>query len=178
MIMFNIDKDLQFTVLCPEFKFGGVRTTVSSIRSNFNNPEVICSIPDTGTNEESRMVANICPIVKGGATISSMINAGLRKGTRDWNLVLVAGNVIKYNPLLKYVFFTKSEKDVLYRVVDKVRWRWEDASIHGLLMHRKAIGEVGDFPDEESIKSCKTLWGARAAKNGYTFKGLVGVKIV
>jgi hypothetical protein len=176
--MFNLDKDIGFIVLCPEFKFGGIRTTINTIKSNFDNPKFTCVIPGGSHDEDTNITKKICPIIKGGDTISSMINTGLKASKRPWSLVVMSGNTVKYSPLLKYVRFTKAKTDILYRVVDK-HWKWEEASIHGLLIHQDAMKDVGEFPEDvDSLQECKLLWGAKAVEKGYKFKGLVGVKLL
>lgn len=172
--MFKLEEDLGFIILCPEMKFGGLKLTVSGIVSHFGESSHLCVIPDNTDPEEAKVVKSICPAVKGGSSISSMINAGFKKAKKPWNLVVVSGNNIRYNPVLKYTRFTKSAKDVIYPVSDKSYWKWEDSSIHGMLIHREAFKEVGDFPDEESLPYCKLLWSVKALDKGYTFKGLIG----
>lgn len=172
--MFKLDKDLGFIILCSEMKFGGLRLTVSCIESYFSGAAITCVVPSNSDPEELKVVKSICPTVKGGTSISTMINAGFKKAKKPWNLIVVSGTNIKYNPVLKYTRFTKSVKDVIYPVVDKSYWKWEDASIHGMLIHKDAFKEVGDFPEEESLPMCKLLWAAYAMEKGYTFKGLVG----
>jgi hypothetical protein len=177
--MIDMDKDLGFVILLTEFRFTGLRTTVTTIRTNFKNSECTCVIPQNSNKEDVKTARTICNVVEGGETISSMINAGIKKSRQPWNLIVMSGNIIKYNPVMKYRRFLESEKDVMYRVVDKTHWRWEDASIHGLLIHKNAIEEIGAFPEsEESLQLCKLMWGAKATEKGYKFKGLVGVKLI
>lgn len=177
--MIDIDKDLGFIVLLTEFRFTGLRATISTIQSNFGDLKSICVVPGDSRPEDIKMVKTICEVVKAKSTISSMINAGLEKSTKPWNLIVMSGNIIRYNPVSRYSKWINSEKDVAYRVIDKTRWKWDDSSIHGVLINKKAMEEVGAFPDdEESIQNCKLLWGAKALELGYKFKGLVGVKLI
>lgn len=175
--MFTIEKDLGFIVLCPEMKFGGLKLTTSSIQSQFDNCSINCIIPENTDSEELKRVKEIIPPIKGGNSISSMINVGIEKTKRPWNMIVLSGHNIRYNPVLKYTRFTKSEKDVLYPVIDKSYWKWSDSSIHGILVHANAFKEVGDFPDEENLPLCKLLWSAKAIQRGYVFKGLIGAKL-
>jgi hypothetical protein len=176
--MLKIEKDLGFVILCPEFKFGGLRTTVSTIQANFDSASYICVVPGGSNEEDVKTASKICPLVQGKNTISSLINAGIKASKKNWCLIVMSGNVIRYQPVLRYNRFLASDKDVMYRVVDKVHWRWEDASIHGLLINKKALKEIGDFPDEESLQNCKLIWGAGAIEKGYNLKGLVGIKLL
>lgn len=177
--MLDIEKDISFVVLLTEFRFTGLRATTSTVKTNFNNPDCICVIPKGSDAQDVKTAKTICNIVEGGNTISSMINTGIRESKRPWTLFVMSGTIIKYNPVLKYQRFVKSHKDIMYRVVDKNHWKWEDASIHGLLIHKDAIKEVGAFPEEgESLQRCKSIWGMKAIEKGCTFKGLVGVKLL
>jgi hypothetical protein len=175
----DIEKDISFVILLTEFRFTSLRATVTTINSNFNNPDCICIAPKNSNKDDLKVAKSICNVIEGGNTISSMINAGLAKSKRPWSLIVMAGNVIRYNPVLKYKRFIESEKDVMYRVVDKNYWKWEDASIHGLMIHKTVIKEVGYFPEEEeSLPFCKLIWAAKAVEKGCKFKGLVGVKLL
>lgn len=177
--MIDIEKDISFVILLTEFRFASLRATVSTVKNNFNNPDCICVVPQKSNTQDIEIANSICNIVEGGNTISSMINTGIQNSKKPWTLFIMSGTIIKYNPVLKYKKFIKSTKDVMYRVVDKNHWKWEDASIHGLLMHKTVIEEVGTFPEEgESLKKCKFLWGMKAIEKGYKFKGLVGVKLI
>lgn len=177
--MIDIEKDISFVILLTEFRFGGLNTTASTIKSNFNNPDCLCIVPQKSNANDLKTAKNICNVFEGGNTISSMINTGVEKSKKPWSLFIMSGSLIKYNPVLKYQRFLKSNKDVMYRVVDKSHWKWEDASIHGLLIHKNALNEIGTFPEnEESLQKCKLLWGAKAIQKGYKLKGLVGVKLI
>jgi hypothetical protein len=177
--MLDIEKDLSFVILLTEFRFAGLRATVTTIQQSFDKSDLVCVVPKDSNKEDLKTAKTICPIVEGGDTISSMINRGVEKSKRPWSLIVMSGNIIKYNPVMKYKRFLESEKDVMYRVVDKSYWKWEDASIHGVLIHKNAMKEVGAFPeDEESLQLCKLLWAGKAIEKGYKFKGLVGVKLL
>lgn len=176
--MIDIEKDISFVILLTEFRFAGLRATTTTIKNNFNDPDCVCVVPGGSNVNDIKTAQKICKIAKGGNTISSMINTGIRESKKPWSLFIMSGSVIKYNPVLKYKKFIKSNKDIMYRVVDKNYWKWEDASIHGLLINKSVIEEVGDFPEEESLQLCKLFWGATAIEKGCTFKGLVGVKLI
>ena len=175
--MTEIEKDLGFVILLTEFRFGGLRATTATINSNFNNARYICSIPADSNEGDVKIAKTICPIVKGKNTISSMINVGIEKSERPWNLIVMSGNIIRHKPVMRYGRWIESKKDIMYRVTDKVRWKWEDASIHGMLIHKDAIREVGDFLEEESLPACKMEWATRAIQKDYKFKGIVGVRL-
>lgn len=177
--MIDLEKDLSFAILLTEFRFVGLRATVTTIKTNFNNADCICVVPKDSNKDDLKVVKTICPTVEGGNTISSMINTGVQKTKRPWSLIVMSGNIIRHRPVMKYSRFLESEKDVMYRAVDTKHWRWADASIHGILMHKNAMKEVGAFPEnEESLQTCKLLWAEKAIEKGYKFKGLVGVKLL
>lgn len=100
--MFKIEEDLGFIILCPEMKFGGLKITSSSITSYFPKAPVTCVVPGDTDPDELKTVKSICTTIKGGSSISAMINAGFKKAKKPWNLVVMSGNNIRYNPVLKY----------------------------------------------------------------------------
>lgn len=175
--MIDLNNDLNFIILLTEFRFSNLRITVSTIKSSFNNAKLLCMVPKDSKEEDIKTAKTICPVFKGNDTISSLINIGMKKSERPWNLVVMAGNIIRHNPILKYKRFLTSKKDIMYRVVDKGYWKWEDASIHGVLLHKDTLKDIGDLPESESLQSCKLLWGGKAIEKGYAFKGLVGVRL-
>lgn len=176
--MLNPNGDLCFVVLCPELKFGGIRTTVSTVRDAFPAAPCLCVVPKDADPEDAKTAGGIAPVVRGGQTVSSMINKGLGESRSRWNMVVVAGNAVRYGPVLKYARFVTAETDVLYQVRGQTEWRWDEASIHGLLISRAAFEDVGAFPeDEESIQGCKLLWAGKALERGYSLKGLVGTRL-
>lgn len=173
----QIEKDLGFVILLTEFRFGGLRATTATINSNFQNAHYICAVPEQSDENDIKIAKTICPIVKGKNTISSMINAGIEKSEKPWNLVVISGNIIRHKPVTRYEKWIDSKKDIMYRVTDKIHWRWEDASIHGMLIHKEAMKEIGGFLEEESLPMCKLEWAARAIDKGYKFKGVVGIRL-
>jgi len=175
--MIDIEKDIGFVILLTELRTAGIYATAKTIESNFGKTKHICVVPEYSKEEALKPIKNISNIVKGGETISSLINTGIKESKKDWNLIVMAGNIIRYKPVSRYKQWVQSKKDILYRATNTMNWKWEDSSLHGLLMHKEALQEVGDFPEEKSLQFCKLLWGDSAIKKGYKLKGLVGIKL-
>lgn len=173
-----IENNVTFLILCPELNVGGLRSTVNSIKSSFPEIPYICMVGENADSEDVREFTAICPVVKAGNTITSLINAGVKKSKTKWTFVIMAGCLARYSMFKKYNTFLKNEKDVLYSVVDKNAWLFHDATINGMLLSKTMLKEVGDFPDiEHSILDSKTWWGASAIQKGYKLKGIVGTKL-
>ena len=171
--MFSIDNELSFIILCPELKFGGIKTTVSTINHFFPKTPLLCIVPANCGKEDLKRAKDIGPTYKGGKTLSSMINEGVKKSKTSWNLIVVAGNAIRYHPVLRYSRFATSEKDVLYPVLGLNNWSWDQSSIHGLLLNKSVLKDAGAFPEEESLYESKLLWSEKLLEKGYKLKGLV-----
>lgn len=175
--MKTLENNLAFVILCPELNISGLRSTVSSIRASFANSPCLCVVAENANEQDVTEIGHICPVQKGKNTFTSLINCGIRKSTKEWNFIIVAGNILRASMLNKYTYFLKEDKEVLYAVVDRNAWRFEDATINGMLIGKKTLKEVGDFPDDESLIFSKLAWSATANEKGYKLKGLVGVKI-
>jgi hypothetical protein len=173
----RLEENFAFLILCPDLNTGGLRTTVSSIKSSHPETPYLCVTGDHANAQDVEELNRVCPVIKAGKKFTDLINEGVKKLPREWGLVVVAGNVVRPSLLRKYSHFLTEDKEVLYAVASRSTWMFEDATINGLLVSKKAIGEVGDFPDSESLTFSKLMWSAAASKKGYKLKGLVGVKL-
>jgi hypothetical protein len=115
--------------------------------------------------------------MKGGNTITSLMNNGIKQSKKEWVYIIVAGVMLRPTIFRKYETFLTNETDIMYQITNKTTWLFPDATINGILINKKAIKEVGDFPDEENIVNSKLVWGATALEKGFKFRGLVGVKL-
>lgn len=166
--------DYGFVILCPERNLGGLMATVRSARSHFNT-SIICVMPAETTKKELSEFAQVCPVVKGKGTYTSLINIGVKKSDKPWNFIIMAGSTFKPRFCHKYGYFIENEKDVLFPIVD-FKCDFVDATLNGILLHKNAIKEVGEFEDIE-LPLSKLFWSLRAIEKGYKFKALAGARV-
>lgn len=169
MIKFSI------IILCPDCSTGALKTTTDSIKLAFSDVPYYAVV---GENAKPIMeLSKYCPVHKGGETITSLIDEGIKHSTTDWNLVVMAGSWLREHVVWKYQYFARSEKDILYPVIDR-KIGFDEASINGIYINKIAMKEVGDFGDEGTdIKIVKLFWALDALKKGYHFKAIVGAKL-
>lgn len=172
-----IEDNLCFIVLCPELNTGGLKQTVSSIKLNFPNCSCLCVVGENATPDDLKEISKICVVSKAGATITSLINVGVNESKKKWCFIIMSGVLVRPTILKKYNYFLKDEKDILYSVVNNKTWTFDSATINGILLHKNAIKDIGNFIDEDSISNTKSHWGALALEKGYKLKGIVGNKI-
>jgi hypothetical protein len=93
-------------------------------------------------------------------------------------MVVIAGTFLRQNSLKKHKLFCKSDKDILFPVVD-FKWAFDEASINGLMMTKKAMEEIGPFGSGiEDFNLVKLLWALEAIAKNYKFKSLVGGRLI
>lgn len=188
--MYSIpEENLQFIILCPERNWGGLMCTSKSIKECFPSSKSIAVVGDDATDAEFKEFNTEVKTIRGGKTISGLINAGLNhsKNTDTWNFILMAGNYIRYRIIKKYFRFVESNTDVVYPVVTMAAkadgmgrrcWEFPDASINGLLLHKKLFSAVGDFDEAiENFSHIKMFWALDAIKEGAKFKAIVGTRL-
>lgn len=167
--------DFGFVILCPERNLGGLMATVRSARSHFEQASILCMLPDNTTKKELAEFAEVCPVVKGGQTYTSLINMGVKKSEKPWNFIIMAGSTFKPRFYHKYGYFLEDEKDVMFPIVD-FQCDFADATLNGILLHKNAIKEVGGFEDAE-LSWSKLTWSLKAIDKGYRFKALAGARV-
>jgi hypothetical protein len=119
-----------------------------------------------------------CKVYVGGNTITSLIDTGVENTKGDWSFIVSAGSPIRHNSLRRYMYFLGGDKDILYPVVDRKIW-FDEATINGILMNKKAIQEVGKMGDNNyNLKLIKLLWTVNAIKHNYIFKAIVGARLI
>jgi hypothetical protein len=136
---------------------------------------VVCQnngyLKNTLTSLNSHYPKNKLTVITEGVDIYSMINKGIKESPcNDWNFVICAKGWIRKKFDLKYCYFIESNKDILFPVIKNNNFNFLDCDINGLLIHKDAFLDIGDFTN-------KLLWYAKAIEKGYIFKGVVGVRI-
>lgn len=176
--------DVGFLILCPDRRIGGLKNSIGSIISYSYDRQAICVVGDDATDEEVRDFKKVCPTYKGGGTITSLINTGMKKIKNDWAFIMFGGSRIMTYQEWRFSTWAKQETDVLFPVVDR-KCNFIEGSFNGVLINKKFFEKVGDFPTEtmqkfglNDFEFAKMLWAIDAIEQGATFKAIVGMRIV
>jgi hypothetical protein len=166
---------LTILVLNPDSNHTALQITTRTIASHFPECSVVCAVSKDDELAENKRFAEV---VQGGNTITSLIDAGVKHCKTKWCFIVTAGTYLRRHHLRKYDLFCRGEKEILYPVVDK-KYAFDEATINGILIPKKAIEEVGNFGDNNrSIQLVKMLWAIQALEHGYCFRALVGARLI
>jgi hypothetical protein len=181
-------KPLNFGVgiLAPEQNIGAIMCTVRSLRNNYPNIPFICVVPKDASPTTIEEISNVCPVYKGKNTITSLMNTAIRRGCKEWNLLIMEGAVVRSGIVQKYSLFIDDITNVLFPIVmDRnrkgepcnIRNKFHDASLNGTFIHQKTFKNIGDFSDESLIES-KLWWAVNAINKGTQFKAILGTQLL
>lgn len=165
-----------YVILSPDGNPKYVEITVKSIRRIYDDAKIICVIQDGVVRENEEEIMGICDVLRGEGTYTSLITKGMQNPTSEWNIIIIAGNIVTKRIQDKYSYFVEDERDILFPVVDR-KWNFVDGTINGILFHRNANSEIGDFPRLDSLQECKIAWASLAMEMGYRFKAIVGARL-
>lgn len=172
-----------FLILCHERKLKALTSTVNSIKACFPGHPHLALVGNDATKEEITQFGQLCEVHKAKETITSLINLGMKKSKIDWNVIVFAGSWLR--PGIHRIFntFAKSEKDILFPVVDR-KTNFIEGSMNGIMIHKKTFKEIGDMPtmhkvdeDHNELEWIKTFWALGAIDKGCTFKAIIGTRI-
>ena len=179
---------LGFVVISPEPNIARLKDTVRSIRSAFGpDARISCSISKDIKKEQLDEYKEVCNSFRGGETIMSLINSGMKKSSEaDWRLLVMEGARIPSGLEVRYTKWIDNDRDVLFPIVmthdregrpSTILATFEDSTLNGLLIHDALFKEVGKFSDNPICVS-KKFWGLDAEEKGARFKAILGVKIL
>ncbi len=182
-------KPLKFSIgiLSPEQNVGAIICTARSIKNNYPGTSFICVVPKDASPTSIKEIGNICPVYKGKDTITSLMNAAIRRGGKEWNLLVMEGVNVRSGVVRKYSLFVEEETDVLFPIVMNhnrkgepcdIKNRFPDASLNGTFIHQKTFKLVGDFSDCSSVVESKLWWAAKAIEKGTIFKAVLGAQLL
>jgi hypothetical protein len=177
--------DVGIVILCPDRNPAGLRNSVGSIRYHCYDRECLAVVPGDTSPVTIRELKEHCDLIhKGKDTITSLVNAGMKKLKHEWGFIIFGGSRVVPYLERRFTSFVKSDKDVLYPIVDK-KYDFVEGCFNGVLINRKFFQEVGDFPTETMQKQglndfefAKLLWAIDAMNKGAKFKGIVGMRII
>jgi hypothetical protein len=176
--------DIGFVILCPDHNFAGLKNSIGSIRHHCYDREYIGVVGSDATADDIKVMKEICPIHKGKATITSLVNVGMKKVKHDWAFIMFGGSRVCSYLERRFTSFVKSDKDILYPVVDR-KCNFVEGCFNGVLINVPFFKEVGDFPemvaekqDFNDFEMAKLFWATDAIAQGAQFKGIVGMRII
>jgi len=178
--------DFGFIILTPDNNPALLKYTVNSIKRNYPNQSHLCVVGDSINPDVLKELKIISPVVKGRDTITSLINAGMKKGHKGWNVIVMCGCWVHGGLDRKFSYFLESEKDVIFPIIAnynregkpvEIFSNFMDCTLNGILIHQKTFKEVGDMTDD-SLEKSRMMWAATAIDMGCKFKSVLGVKII
>lgn len=175
--------DLQLIILCPDKGISNLKTTINSISNNTCQKSFICVVGNDISSKELIEMKKLCPVFKGGETITSLINLGMKKLESEWGLIVFAGSKVQRFVERKIEQFCVNDYDILFPVVNR-KWGFVEGTFDGVLINKSFFEHVGTFPEirlnESSINDfefAKMLWALDATQKGAKFKAIVGMKM-
>ena len=176
-----------FVILSPDHDLGRLKSTINSIKNRYSSEVTyVCATSKDATAEDIKEMNEVCPTFRAGTTFTSLINKGMSKGHKEWNLIIVEGTIVKRGMQFKYSRFIESDLDVLYPIVVdydrdgkpvKLHMSFDEAPLNGIFVHQKAFKLVGNFGNN-SLEIEKLLWAVDANNKGCKFKGILGAKVL
>lgn len=178
--------NITFVILSPEQNIGRLKGTVRSIKNNYcDDARIVCSVGKATKKTELEEMKTVCPTFKGGETVTSLMNTGLKNAEEGWCMFIMEGAWLPRNIESRYFRWVEGEKDVLFPIVvaydiqgmpTKILSEFSECTLNGILVHKSLFNEVGKFSDNP-IKISKQFWGLEAASRGTKFKAILGIKI-
>ena len=182
----NLDKSYGFVILSPEHNVGRVKSSLNAIKEKYPKAPVICVIGADAKDKDVKEMEQLCPVLTGKNTITSLINAAMKNGHDQWSVFLMEGANVDYGVVKKLFLFVKSIKDIMFAAmadydyqgrISQLHIDFLDCSLNGLTMHKDTFKEIGDFSDNPWHMS-KLMWALSAKDCECTFKGVVGAKFI
>lgn len=169
----TIKNGFGFIIVYPTEDPANLAVTTGRIKSEFPEVPVKLIVP-VGFCEKDSWAARGIKIESYSNTVTGLINYGVSKSERDWNFILVPGNLPTINLVKKYLYFCQNIKDVLYPITGK-HWSFERAPLGGLFFNRTI--NPPKFPEKETdFVKAKMIWAGVRTLYGSQIKGIVGGK--
>ena len=177
---------INFIILSPEPNIGRLQGTIRSIKNNYcPEAKVICSVEKSIKKCQIEEMKELCPTFKGGQTMTSLINTGIKNANEGWNMLIMEGAWLPKGIKNRYEKWIESEKDILFPIVvnydregnpTKVFSTFFDCTLNGILIQKKFFLEIGKL-SENPLKISREFWSYDAAERGAKFKAILGIKI-
>lgn len=179
---------LGFVIISPEPNIARLKDTARSIRLIFGeSAKIVCSVSKAIKKDQLDEFKEVCPSFRGGETIMSLINSGMKKaGGQGWRILVMEGARVPSGLEHRYRRWIEGEKDVLFPIVmthdmegrpSSVLATFEESTLNGIMIHTSLFEDVGGFSDNPICIS-KKFWVLDAEEKGAKFKAILGVKIL
>lgn len=177
-----MNKNFEFIILSPNYNIGGLRTTLNSINCHYPNSNIICVANKDVKSEQLQEMKSYCNSIRGGKTMTSLINKGYSKIKSDWGVLVIEGARVT-NCLNRYKNWMESYKDVFYPLMVEFRGDKKilhdtiyNCSLNGICIHKEAFKEIGNF-SENPLEISRKFWSLEALDKNIIFKGVLGIRI-
>lgn len=176
--------DIGFIILCPDHNYVGLKNSAGSIKYHCYGREYVGVVGSDATANDIKEMKDICPVYKGKNTITSLVNVGMKKIKHEWAFIMFGGSRVFRYIERKFTTFVKSNKDILYPVIDR-KCDFVEGCFNGVLINVDFFKEIGDFPEAVAEKQgfndfemTKLFWSVDAIDKGAIFKGIIGMHII
>lgn len=176
-----------FIILSPNHNVGLVQSTLYSVKRECrNNPPCVCVTSDDTKATVVEDLSKICRAIKGGKTITSLINTGLANTETDWNIIIFEGSQVTARAVDKLCMFAKNPETILFPIVmdydragkpRNILYEFDKGTLNGLTIHKETFNKVGKFSDNP-ISISKMFWQMDALEKGCQFRSILGAKII
>jgi hypothetical protein len=175
-----------FVILSPDHHMGRLQTSISSLKSQYPDASYICVTGEEAPAEDVTGMEKICPVFRGKKTITSLVNAGVENGHKEWNVFVVEGAFVAKGTIRKLFFAIKNKKDIVFPIVVsydrqgkpvELRAAFYNSTLNGLSIHRDTFREVGNLTDNP-LEVSKLFWADMAHEKGCQFKAVLGARII
>lgn len=174
--------NIGFIILAPDANMHFVNNTITSIKIDNKESDIICVSPN---NIEIDGKAN-CTNYTGSNTITSLINKGFEKSKSQWNTIIVAGCKVPFGWHQKVTKYILKETDILYSIFMmhnrsgkpyNLKLNFANCSLNGIIINKNIFKKVGNFSNNP-LEVSKAFWATDALKYNVTFKGILGNKFI
>lgn len=178
--------EINFVVLSPEPNIGRLKGTIRSIKNNYReDASMVCSVVKNIKKPQLEEMNAVCPTFKGGDTITSLINNGIKNSKPGWTMLIMEGAWLPRNVQYRYSTWIEKNTDVLFPIVmsydkegmpTKIYNTFAECTLNGILVDRDFFLNVGKL-SENPLKISREFWSLGAAEKGAVFKAILGIKI-
>jgi hypothetical protein len=163
---------LGFVILCPNLDIRQLENTIESIKTYYSDSSILVVLSVKHDPKHITKVRNLAQLVVAEDNLIGMLNKGLELSIcSEWNIIIRNLRWINSNLERKFFNFMESDKDIFFPITRK-NWNFTKFDLNGLLLHKKAFTEVGEFPSYDYMDESKIMWAGRAIENGYKLKGI------
>jgi len=183
----DFQNSIKFVILSPEYNFIRLKDTFRSINNHFSSDaKIICSVAKGVKKDQLEEMKTLCPSFRGGNTIMSLINNGMKKTEKGWIFFIMEGARFPSGLIKRYSTWLKSDRDVLFPIFmnhnlngkpSLILTNFSETTLNGTLIHSNLFSEVGEFSDNP-IKISKEFWMMDALEKNANFKAILGIKII